>query len=80
METAKIFSNGGSQAVRIPMHYRFESNEVFIRQNPETGEVILSEKPQDWDGFMALLKQGVELPEDFLSDRDNDLPKECDLF
>lgn len=30
METAKIFENGRSQAVRLPKKFRFTSEEVFI--------------------------------------------------
>lgn len=42
MQTAKIFKNGRSQAVRLPAEFRFESDEVRIRRDPETGDVILS--------------------------------------
>jgi antitoxin VapB len=45
VEKARVFKNGRSQAVRIPTQYRFESDEVFIRRNPITGEVTLSELP-----------------------------------
>ena len=32
-KTAKLFVNGGSQAVRLPAEFRFDnSDEVFIRQ------------------------------------------------
>ena len=41
-QTAKLFKNGRSQAVRLPKEFRFEGDEVSIRRNPETGEVILS--------------------------------------
>ena len=30
MDTAKLFTNGGSQAVRLPKEYRFEGTEVFV--------------------------------------------------
>jgi antitoxin VapB len=30
METAKLFKNGSSQAVRLPKEYRFEGTEVGI--------------------------------------------------
>jgi len=66
LATAKIFTNGRSQAVRLPAQFRFEEKEVYIRKNPETGDVILSRKPATWDGFFAAL-EGVEVPEDFLS-------------
>ena len=32
METAKLFPNGRSQAVRLPKAYRFEGSQVFIRK------------------------------------------------
>lgn len=63
--TARLFVNGRSQAVRLPAAFRFETKEVFIRQDPETGDVILSRKPADWNGFLhALSEAGV--PADFL--------------
>lgn len=62
---AKLFINGRSQAVRLPAAYRFDAKEVFIRQDPETGDVILSQRPPNWDGFFAALK-GAEVPADFL--------------
>lgn len=64
--TAKLFTNGRSQAVRLPAEFRFEGKEVFIRRDPKTGDVILSKKPVDWSGFLDALKQ-APLPEDFLS-------------
>jgi antitoxin VapB len=45
-EKAKVFMTGRSQAVRIPARYRFKSDEVFIRQDPHTGEITLSERPK----------------------------------
>ena len=68
-QTAKLFINGRSQAVRLPAAYRFEGTEVFIRQDPETGDVILSRKPADWDDFFAALK-GAEVPADFLDEKE----------
>ena len=44
-ETAKIFTSGRSQAVRLPKDFRFKGNEVYIKK--EKGNVILSEKPLD---------------------------------
>lgn len=63
--TAKLFMNGGSQAVRLPAEFRLSGSEVFIRRDPETGEVILTEKPRSWDAFFAALA-AVEEPEDIL--------------
>ncbi|MDR2837264.1 MAG: AbrB/MazE/SpoVT family DNA-binding domain-containing protein [Azonexus sp.] len=64
-QVAKLFINGRSQAVRLPAAYRFAEKEVFIRQDLETGDVILSRKPTNWDGFLAALKD-AEAPADFL--------------
>jgi len=64
-QLAKLFTNGRSQAVRLPAAYRFDTKEVFIRQDPETGDVILSRKPDSWDDFFAALK-GAEVLPDFL--------------
>lgn len=33
MATAKIFTTGGSQAVRLPREFRFEGTEVLIRKD-----------------------------------------------
>ena len=65
-QTARLFSNGNSQAVRLPLAFRFTSPEVYIRRNPDTQEVILSEKPQDWDSFFAAA-QNTDIPGDFLA-------------
>lgn len=49
---AKLFTNGRSQAVRLPAVYRFEAKKVFIRRDSETGDVILSGKTSTWDDFL----------------------------
>ena len=68
-KTAKLFRTGRSQAVRLPLEFRFEGQEVFIRRDPRTGDVILSHKPQSWDGLFALYRRG-EVPEDFMGPDD----------
>lgn len=65
-QTAKLFLNGRSQAVRLPAAYRFDTDEVFIRKDPLTGDVILSRRPDDWVGFLAATAN-AQVPEDFLS-------------
>ena len=78
--TAKIFTNGRSQAVRLPMAFRFDTTEVFIRQDPASGDVILSKKPVDWDGFLQLL-QTLSVDDDFLSDKERQqAPSDRDPF
>ncbi len=77
--TAKLFTNGRSQAVRLPADLRFEGSEVFIRKDPETGDVILSRRPESWDKFFELTKQ-LGVPEDFMSDRQDGPPQKRELF
>ena len=52
LQTAKIFATGRSQAVRLPLEFRFDVAEVFIRHDPSTGDVVLSRKPTDWQGLL----------------------------
>jgi antitoxin VapB len=79
--TAKLFQNGRSQAVRLPSEYRFEGSEVYVRRDPVTGDVILSRRPESWNDFFALLKtNAVEVPQDFLADREDAPPQKRDLF
>jgi antitoxin VapB len=51
-QTAKIFATGRSQAVRLPLEFRFDVAEVFIRRDSLTGDVVLSRKPTDWQGLL----------------------------
>ena len=68
-QTAKLFMNGRSQAVRLPAEFRFEGKEVFIRRDSDTGDVVLSRKDRSWDRFFALLKD-AQAPDDFLTPED----------
>ncbi len=68
-QTAKLFVNGRSQAVRLPAAYRFDAKEVFIHRDPVTGDVILSARPSTWDGFFEALKV-ADFPGDFLGAED----------
>ena len=56
MQTAKLFANGRSQAVRLPAAFRFEGDTVYIRRD-ENGGVVLSAKPADWQGFNAAARE-----------------------
>jgi antitoxin VapB len=79
LKVAKIFRNGRSQAVRLPSEFRFEGTEVFIRRDPVTGDVILSRRPESWDGFFELRRQGKARP-DFLASRQDEVPQKRALF
>ncbi|MDP8245238.1 MAG: type II toxin-antitoxin system VapB family antitoxin [Candidatus Hinthialibacter antarcticus] len=77
-DTGKVFMNGRSQAVRLPVDYRFNTKEVYIRKNEETGEVILTEKPEGWTGFFALADK-TSGAKDFLLDRQDEVAQVRDL-
>lgn len=77
--TAKLFRNGRSQAVRLPSDYRFEGSEVYVRRDPETGDVILSKRPESWEDFFQLTA-GLDAPKDFLADRGDRPPQKRRLF
>ena len=79
MPKAKLFMNGGSQAVRLPAEFRFEGHEVDIRRN-ERGEVVLSQKKKfDVDEFIAFLET-LNVPEDFMEDREQTMEDFRDPF
>ena len=42
MQTAKVFKNGNSQAVRLPKEFQFQSSEVEILRRGD--EIILRKK------------------------------------
>jgi antitoxin VapB len=46
VQTAKLFKNGRSQAVRLPKELRFEGDEVYIK--PVAGGVVLLAKTDPW--------------------------------
>jgi len=77
---AKIFKTGRSQAVRLPLAFRFDTSEVFIRRGV-SGEVILSTQPEKkpWKQIFAEL-DSAGVPKDFLSERDESASPERDLF
>ena len=73
LTTAKVFTNGHSQAIRLPKAFRVDVQEMWIAKNEVTGEITLTPK-EDED----LRKRNLEklfqmiadhpLPDDFLSD------------
>jgi antitoxin VapB len=63
MQTTKIFKNGNSQAVRIPVEYRFDQDEVFINK---VGSSVVIFQPND---RLAVLMESLnEFTSDFLKD------------
>ncbi|MFZ7132851.1 MAG: type II toxin-antitoxin system antitoxin VapB [Eubacteriales bacterium] len=67
MDTAKIFENGRSQAVRLPKEYRFSGDDVFIKKIDDV--VMLIPKDKVWKIFRESLNK---FSDDIVFQRDND--------
>lgn len=69
METAKLFQNGQSQAVRLPRKFKMPGNAVKISR--EGNKVILEPLETTWDSLFSSL---ADFPEDFM-ERGRDQPE-----
>lgn len=65
MKTAKLFKNGQSQAVRIPLEFRFEGKQVYINRIGDA-VLLLPEK----DTWQVLFDSLGLFSDDFLEVRD----------
>jgi antitoxin VapB len=76
LKTARLFNNGGSQAVRLPAEFRFDGDEVFVRRNERTGDVILSRKSgwSTWQEYFENRDAGKAVPPEFMRDRPLNAP------
>ena len=63
MNSAKVFTSGNSQAVRLPKEYQVQENELFIQRVGSS--IILFSKVNPWKTFEESLE---EFSDDFLSD------------
>jgi antitoxin VapB len=72
-----VFMNGRTQAVRIPAHLRFKGKQVYIRRDPHTGDLVLTEMTKR-RSLKKLLEDIARdpFPEDFLADRNQGTYKE----
>jgi len=75
MKTAKLFTNGRSQAVRLPKDCRFSGDEVYVRKLD--GLVILIPKDDPWRSFVESLD---EFSDDFMKERIQPEAEEVEPF
>ncbi len=73
--TAKVFTTGRSQAVRIPKEYRFSCDEVLIEREGE--RVILTPRPKVWRDYFA---RASRFTEDYPDDIEDRPPQEREDF
>jgi len=69
--TAKIFTTGNSQAIRLPKAFRLDTEEVWISKSKD-GILTIQPKPKknDLDAFLAELR-AMPCTEEFLQPRDD---------
>lgn len=65
MQTAKLFNNGRSQAVRLPKELRFSGDDVYVRKIGNM--VILLPKDDPWSPLVSSLDQ---FSDDFMNTRE----------
>jgi len=64
MNTAKLFKNGSSQAVRLPKECNFEGTEVYVQKIGHS--VVLLPKDNPWE---MLISSVNDFSADYLSKR-----------
>ena len=65
MDTARIFQNGRSQAVRLPKEYRMKGRDVYVRKLGNL--VVLFPKTAPW---RSLVKSLDQFSDDFMERRE----------
>lgn len=75
METAKLFTNGGSQAVRLPKSCRFDDDEVYVNRVGKA--VILLPKNDPWSSALMGLSM---FSDDFMEGYEDLSVEERDLL
>ncbi len=69
---AKVFKNGGSNAIRIPAIVKLTNPVVYLEIDEDSGDIIIhKDKPQRFAKLLALhAKYGPISDEDWAIDRD----------
>ncbi len=65
MDTAKLFQNGKSQAIRLPKEYRFSGTKVYLKK---IGNAVVLIPEQD--SWQTLLDSLALFSDDFLEQRE----------
>ena len=75
--TAKIFTTGNSQAIRLPKAFRVQASQVWITKDDISGVITLRPKNEDQrkktlDELFKLIRE-QPFTEDFIPPRDNEI-------
>jgi antitoxin VapB len=65
MDTAKLFKNGKSQAIRLPKEFRFRGTKVFIKK---IGNAVVLIPEQD--SWQSLIESMDLFSDDFMTERE----------
>lgn len=76
MDTAKIFQNGKSQAIRLPKEYRFRGSKVYLKR---MGNAVLLIPEQD--SWRSMIESLDRFTNDFMEERNQPpIQQREDLF
>lgn len=64
MDSAKLFQNGKSQAVRLPKEYRFHGSKVYIKRMGNA--IVLIPENDSWQSMIESLSL---FSDDFMAER-----------
>lgn len=64
MDTAKLFQNGKSQAIRLPKAYRLRGKKVYLKRIGNALVII-----PEYDSWQPLLESVHMFSEDFMAER-----------
>lgn len=65
MNTAKVFTNGRSQAIRLPKEYRVQDTEVYVKKYEDI--VMLIPKKSVWNTMLSGINN---FSDDFMDNRE----------
>ncbi len=65
MDIAELFTDGQSQAIRLPKEYQFKGSEVFIKK---VGNIVVLFPSHE--GWQVMLDSLSQFPDDFMTERE----------
>ena len=71
MQTARLFKNGRSQAVRLPTEFRFDGDRVFVKRVGNA--VVLVPYQEPWQSLFDSLDR---FSDDYMQDREQPAQQE----
>ncbi|WP_195763563.1 AbrB/MazE/SpoVT family DNA-binding domain-containing protein [Duganella guangzhouensis] len=78
-EKAQLYFDGSRQLVHLPEGMMLKGNDIYVRYDTFSGDVILSRRPMSWEEFF---KEDVReiVPADFMSPADRNQGEQTATF